>query len=337
MSNALFGGSFDPYTVGHHAVWNAADRTLGKDKILLTIAQNPGKADKNVHLVKWRANPAFPKFESDLITVATDPMLADYATNQNCDVLVRSMRNPIDLAQEIAMADLNKEYGMDTVFVPGESKYSHVSSSAVNALRALHKNVHKFFVNDMQHARYLNVKPKRIIVVGNMGSGKSSFIKDHLSQKMHCMDMDSEVKDYLSTEASEYFKKFFAETELDNIENLWYNASCTVAGEELYKYQQEVSEIILKRMSVWEKLATECFEVSAFTCYEDLEALYVDSIIVYVAEYESEVPKQRTISPEFLAKVDALKQDPTVVDFVIDPKVEDVETTVSNIIKTLKG
>jgi pantetheine-phosphate adenylyltransferase len=329
MSNALFGGSFNPYTVGHHAVFKAAQESLGKDNIIIGIAQNPGKKDINRDIVKWKANPAFEGFDSNLVQVVDEPMLADYAKSNYANVLVRSMRNPIDLAQELALADLNKDYGMNTVFVPGESKYSHVSSSAVNSLRSLHKDVNKFFVNDIQHARYLNNKPKRIIVVGDMGSGKSSFIKDCIEPITGpTVDMDKVVKNEMSDIASNYFKGFFFTTPASSIKDVWYDGN-----ETLNKHKKEVTDIILRVMgteSYWDK---PCFEISAFTCYEDLDIHYCDSVIVYVDNYESKIPKKRQINETFKTKADTLKNIPKVVDFVIDSNYG--ETHVNNIVKNI--
>jgi len=46
-----------------------------------------------------------------------------------------------------------------------------------------------YFVDDIQYNRYIECAPKRIIVVGKMGSGKSSYIRDYL-HRYESVDLD---------------------------------------------------------------------------------------------------------------------------------------------------
>ena len=189
----LFAGSFNPYTIGHHSVYETAVNTLHNNTIIVGVAQNPNKKGINPQLLKWRMNPAFPYFMSTNVKVVDEPMLADYAIKTGVHTLIRSLRNSIDLVHETDLAVWNKDFGVETIYVPSEKSFDHVSSSAIREIHGLGKDMRDFFVNDIQYNRYKNKKPERIIVVGRMGSGKSSFIKDNFLAFQGTVDMDALV------------------------------------------------------------------------------------------------------------------------------------------------
>ncbi len=325
MSKFLYAGSFNPYTIGHHSVFSTAVELFGNDQVLIGIAQNGAKADQNPHILKWRMNPAFPYFESSAIKVVDEPMVADYANNIGCKALVRSMRNSIDLVTEVDLATWNKEVGeINTVFVPSGRGMDHISSSAIRSIDALGKDMSEYFVNQIQYERWKTKKPKRVIVVGRMGAGKSSFIKDHFHDEA-VTDMDVVVKNALSEESSTTFKEFFKSTEIPNVSSHWLRIHMMKAKEEV--------ETIINDELCWGG-STGIYEISAFTSY-NLEQYYGDSIIVYVDNYNN--GKQRDIDPNFMSKVKQLQTIPKVVDFVIDQRrggIAKIISSIKNILET---
>lgn len=303
----LFAGSFNPYTIGHHSVYENAQNILNDSVIIVGIAQNPNKKDLIPQLLKWRMNPAFPYFMSTNVKVVDKPMLADYANENGCSTLIRSLRNSVDLIQETDLATWNKEFGVDTVFIPSDKELDHVSSSAIREIDSLGKDMSKYFVNDIQYKRYKNKKPKRIIVCGRMGSGKSSFIKDKF-KNYTVFDMDKVVAQQVQDGTRSVFKTFFEHTQTENISSEWDHPS-------LVPYKQEVVDVIENMFDEYTNEMT-VFEVSAFTAYEQLEKYYEDSIIIYVQHYEN--GKQREVDLDFMVKTMQLQHIPKVTDFIID-------------------
>lgn len=333
MPKVLFAGSFNPYTIGHHSVFENATDIF--DVVHIGIAKNPNKPDHNPYIHKWMTNPAFPKFGSSQVKVIEDNMLVDYMNKNQYNVLVRSVRNAIDLVGELDMASWNKKLGdVKTIFIPAEKELEHISSSAVRQIDSLGKSMEDYLVNPIQYARWKAGKPKRVIVLGGIGSGKSSFLSDYKHEftefdycdrqyrELKIIDMDKEVKSNMTKETSDLMKLFFDKTPVHNISSDW-DDGCMIDA------KAEVESIIKQTFNISRIVI---YEVSAFTAY-DLEQYYNDSIIVYVSNYDN--GKERTIDNLFAMKVSQLQTIPKVIDFVIDKKRGNVDEVVKQIKMTL--
>ena len=312
MSNKfLFAGTFNPYTIGHHSVYETASTVLTPNEVVLGIAQNPNKPGIEPQLLKWRMNPAFPGITSTSVKVVTEPLLAHYASSIGAKALIRSLRNSIDLVHETDQATWNKEFGIDTIYVPSDKDLDHVSSSAVRELYSLGRDMRDYFVNDIHYNRYVECVPTRIIVTGKMGSGKSSYIKDYL-HRYEVVDLDKVVKERLDPKHSETFRRFFADRDISEIRHDWFSRC---SDEHLWMAQRAVIDIVKEELD--KEYPMRVYEASAFTAYSPmLDAYLDDSIFVYVDKYDN--GKQRDIDETFMRKTHELQTYPEVIDYVIN-------------------
>ena len=317
----LFAGSFNPYTIGHHSVYENATEILSHSQVIVGVIQNPNKTEINPQLLKWRMNPAFHGFMSTNVKVVPNQMLADYANNIDA-TLIRSLRNSVDLVQETDLATWNKEYGVDTIFIPSDKELDHVSSSAIREIHSLGKNMNKYFVNETQYKRYVGYKPKRMIVVGRMGSGKSSFIDDTF-EYTPSFDLDKLVAERVKPATRQTFQKFFNETPLGDISAAWDHSYMTPYKDEVVGIIDEIFETHKDKFPV--------FEVSAFTSYKELEKYYASSVIIYVDNYDN--GKARTMDLDFMVKCQQLQTIPSTVDFVINKKNGKLDDVIRDITK----
>lgn len=328
MSKVLLAGSFNPFTVGHKSVYDEACAIFGEKNVYIAVTQNALKDDMNRERLKWITNPVLNSLDSKRIIVVDDKVLAEYAKKHNFDALVRSMRNSIDLVNEVNLATWNKTLGISTVFVPSDSALNHISSSAIRELDFLDIDVSKHLVNEIQYKRWKNGQPTRIIVTGHMGAGKSSFIKDYskiMCNRHEAVDMDLIMKGQLSEESQEIFKNFFETTEVQHINSQWFKSH--LVNDKLTEAKKEVERIVYDSVQRSPFGNTTLFEMSAFTSY-NLDYLYESSIIVYVQNYTN--GKARTIDSQMMLKFSQLQQPPKVVDFVID-QIGDIDETVMQI------
>ena len=130
---AFYGGSFDPFTIGHQSI---ADRALKMfDELIIGIGYNVSKNNKytieerirNIQKI-YSDNPAVKVF-------AYTGLTAEVARENGAGVLVRGVRNGIDFEKEKELADINLEvFGMATIFIPAPPSLSFVSSSMVREL-----------------------------------------------------------------------------------------------------------------------------------------------------------------------------------------------------------
>lgn len=133
----LFAGSFNPFTIGHAHI---VERTLGIfGNVTILFAINPAKSDKismdditeEYHRVK-----KIYEHDTRVNVLLTKSPVGEIAILEDCNLLVRGLRNNDDLEYEMKIANVNKNsYGIDTMFITPEPKYAWVSSSLVRDMK----------------------------------------------------------------------------------------------------------------------------------------------------------------------------------------------------------
>ncbi len=140
---ALFAGTFDPYTIGHHSIVMRAVTMF--DKIIIAIGRNNAK-DLQTTAEKRVENITRIYADEPHIEVTTyEGLTADFAKEQGACCLLRGVRSVKDFEYERDLADLNREInGIETILLPCEPQYAAISSSAVRELMSYGKDVSKF-------------------------------------------------------------------------------------------------------------------------------------------------------------------------------------------------
>ena len=137
---ALFAGSFDPFTIGHYSVVKRALPMF--DKITIGIGINSGK--KSMFPVEERVKAIEKAFagEERIEVKVYDCLTMDFAKKIGADVLLRGVRTTKDFEYEREIADINlKLGGIETVLLISEPEYASVSSSVVRELITYGKDV----------------------------------------------------------------------------------------------------------------------------------------------------------------------------------------------------
>jgi len=129
-------GSFDPVTSGHlDVVLRAADLF---DEVRVGVATNPAKttlftAQERVALVRAALDAAGDE-RTGRIVVEEVPhgLLVDHVRHVGAAAVVKGLRGGTDYAYELPMALMNRHLaGVETVFLVGDPRFGHVSSSLV--------------------------------------------------------------------------------------------------------------------------------------------------------------------------------------------------------------
>lgn len=131
QKQAIFPGSFDPFTAGHESV---VERALPLfDKIIIAVGENISKhnmlsIEKRIDLIKkvFSANNKIEVFSYSGLTV-------DFARKQNCKYILRGLRTSADFEFERAIGQTNKilNQEIETVFILTKPEHTFVSSSIV--------------------------------------------------------------------------------------------------------------------------------------------------------------------------------------------------------------
>lgn len=137
---ALFAGTFDPFTNGHHRIVQRALQLFSR--VIIAVGKNSGKqamqsVDERVEgLCRLYADE--PRVEA----VAYNGLTVDFAKKVGADCLLRGVRSVKDFEYERELADVNRCIsGIETVFLISESEYSSISSSVVRELMSYGKDV----------------------------------------------------------------------------------------------------------------------------------------------------------------------------------------------------
>lgn len=133
----LFAGSFNPFTIGHaHIVKRTLD-IFGEVTILFAI--NPAKSDKiskdSITEEYHRVKKIYEHDTRVKVLLTTSPV-GEIALLEDCDLLVRGLRNNDDLEYEMKMANVNrKSYGIESMFITTDPQYAWISSSLVRDMK----------------------------------------------------------------------------------------------------------------------------------------------------------------------------------------------------------
>lgn len=137
---ALFAGTFDPYTLGHHSV---VQRALGIfDKVVVAVGKNMSKYSKltpEEHLATIeRVYASEPRVQ----VAHYEGLTVDFARKIGATALLRGVRSVKDFEYERELADINLRVGgIETVILFSTPEYSSISSSVVRELASYGKDV----------------------------------------------------------------------------------------------------------------------------------------------------------------------------------------------------
>lgn len=137
---AVCPGSFDPVTNGHVDVVRRATSLF--DTVIVAVVRNHAKstlftAEERADLIR-RSLAEDPATTGVRIDVVEDGLLVDYAAGVGAVALVKGLRSGTDFAYEVPMALMNRHLrGVETVFVPGDQRYDHISSSMIKEVARL--------------------------------------------------------------------------------------------------------------------------------------------------------------------------------------------------------
>jgi pantetheine-phosphate adenylyltransferase len=128
-------GSFDPVTEGHLDVIRRAGALF--DEVVVAVLTNPAKAATfalEERLDMLRESLADPGVRVESVQ---DQLLVDYCRSVGAVAVVKGLRSGTDFAYELPMALMNRHLsGLETVFLAGDPRLEHVSSSLVKEVVA---------------------------------------------------------------------------------------------------------------------------------------------------------------------------------------------------------
>ena len=147
---ALFAGSFDPYTTGHHALVERALQLF--DKVIVAVLNNASKnpcftIEERIGLLKETTT------HLDNIEISTfDGLLVDFAKLRGASAVVKGLRAVTDFEYEFQMSMINKKLSpeIETIFLNTSQEYMYLSSSVVKQIASAGGDISQFVPEEIR-------------------------------------------------------------------------------------------------------------------------------------------------------------------------------------------
>ena len=140
----VYGGSFDPVTIGHLDVIRRASALF--DRVIVALGKHPTRnplftVDERMELLR-EVTRGMPGVE----VTAFEGLLIHFCKSVGARVLVRGLRAATDFEYELQIAHANSdlEPGIDTIFLPTRTNYGFISASLVREISSHGGDVSKY-------------------------------------------------------------------------------------------------------------------------------------------------------------------------------------------------
>jgi pantetheine-phosphate adenylyltransferase len=134
MTKVLYPGSFDPITKGHLNMIEKASKMF--DKVIVSVLINEDKHPTFTMEERVSFIEKCIKKYSNVEVKMFKGLLAEYAKQENANIIVKGLRNVTDFEYELHQGMINKQLNpeIDTTFLIPDAQYQNMSSSVLRAI-----------------------------------------------------------------------------------------------------------------------------------------------------------------------------------------------------------
>lgn len=142
---AVFPGSFDPFTMGHHDI---VLRSLNLfDEVIIGIGYNSAKNSRyfDIEVMVSKIKGVY-EGESRVNVVVYNDLTSTLAKQLDAKFLVRGLRNTTDFEYENTISQMNRYLNdeLETVFLITSPQYAAISSTVIREVHRYGGNVMEF-------------------------------------------------------------------------------------------------------------------------------------------------------------------------------------------------
>ena len=142
---AIFPGSFDPYTRGHHDI---VLRSLNLfDEVIIGIGYNSTKKNRyfDIDLMVEKIKSVYTETPQVKVVVYNE-LTSTLAKNFNANFLIRGLRNTTDFEYENTISQMNRYLNeeLETVFLITSPQYAAISSTVIREVHRYGGDVSDF-------------------------------------------------------------------------------------------------------------------------------------------------------------------------------------------------
>ncbi len=151
-TKAIYPGTFDPLTNGHSDLVQRASRLF--DQVIVAIAANPSK--QPLFSLTERVQLAEQCFTDlpNVTVVGFSGLLADFAKQNQAQVLLRGVRAVADFEYEFQLASMNRQLNpdLDSLFMTPSEKNTFISSTLVKEVARHDGDISRFVAPHVEQA-----------------------------------------------------------------------------------------------------------------------------------------------------------------------------------------
>jgi pantetheine-phosphate adenylyltransferase len=144
MNGAMYPGTFDPITNGHHDLVRRAASIF--DRVVVAVASNPGKTP--LFTVEERVDLARQVLQDvpNVEVTGYSGLTVDFAVKRGLRVVVRGLRAVSDFEFEFQLATMNRHLSdqVDYVFLTPAEQFNFISSTLVREIASFGGDVRQF-------------------------------------------------------------------------------------------------------------------------------------------------------------------------------------------------
>ncbi len=143
---AVYPGSFDPLTLGHHDIVLRSLKLV--DRLILALAETATHGKRPLFDLEERQELMREVYagEDRIEVVRFSGLLVDFARSRGATLIVRGLRAVSDFEYEFQMALMNRSLWpeIEVIFMAPDNRYTFLSSSLVREVASLGGDVSRF-------------------------------------------------------------------------------------------------------------------------------------------------------------------------------------------------
>ncbi len=142
---AIFPGTFDPYTMGHHDIVMRSLKIF--DEVIIGIGYNSTKKNRyfEIDLMVEKIKSVYVDLSSVKVIVYNE-LTSTLAKKHDAQFLIRGLRNTTDFEYENTISQMNRYLNeqLETVFLITSPEYASISSTIIREVHRYGSNVNEF-------------------------------------------------------------------------------------------------------------------------------------------------------------------------------------------------
>ena len=141
---AIFPGTFDPFTLGHHDIVKRGLKIF--DKICIAIGNNPKKNRYfSVDTMKRKIKELYIE-DSRIKVISYNKLTAEIAKDNNASFILRGLRNTTDFEFENSISQINRDLNsnLETVFLITSPELAPISSTIIRDVISYGGDINKY-------------------------------------------------------------------------------------------------------------------------------------------------------------------------------------------------